>query len=108
MNLGTYSLQELKALEKRVVKAIEKKEAAQLKDARKAMEKLAKEHGVVLTDILGGEAKPKRKKRKPAAKAKPKFKNPNDPNQTWSGRGRQPGWYKDAKAAGKSDKALEV
>ncbi len=33
----------------------------------------------------------------------PKYRNPNDHEQTWSGRGKRPHWFKDALAAGRSD-----
>lgn len=29
-------------------------------------------------------------------KAEPKYRNPNDPSQTWSGRGRTPKWLLEA------------
>ncbi|ABQ13559.1 H-NS family nucleoid-associated regulatory protein [Dichelobacter nodosus] len=32
--------------------------------------------------------------RKTASKRPPKFANPDNPEQTWSGMGRQPDWYK--------------
>jgi DNA-binding protein H-NS len=31
----------------------------------------------------------------------PKYRNPANPKQTWTGRGRQPGWIKDGLAKGK-------
>jgi DNA-binding protein H-NS len=31
----------------------------------------------------------------------PKYRNPNDPSQTWAGRGLQPLWLRDAIESGK-------
>jgi DNA-binding protein H-NS len=39
--------------------------------------------------------------RRPYAKVHPKFRNPEQPNQTWSGRGLQPHWLTELLAAGR-------
>lgn len=64
-------------------------------DAKKAAEEAAKKFGFSLNDLVG-----KEKGRKGAGAAK--YRNPANPSQTWSGRGRQPGWIKDGLASGKS------
>lgn len=72
-------------------------------DARKAAEAAAKKHGFSLNELLG----PKKGAAKKAPAA-PKFKNPKNPDETWSGRGRQPAWYKAALKAGTDPKKLAV
>ena len=47
-------------------------------------------------DELFGKSK---RKRPPVA---PKYRNPEKPSETWSGRGRQPLWIKEQLEAGKS------
>jgi len=42
------------------------------------------------------------------AKAAPKYRNPSDPEQTWSGRGRKPGWLVTALEAGVDISDLEI
>ena len=37
-----------------------------------------------------------------------KYANPADKSQTWTGKGRQPQWYKDAVAAGTDPKTMEI
>jgi DNA-binding protein H-NS len=34
--------------------------------------------------------------------AAPKYRNPDDPKEVWSGRGKQPKWVQDALASGRS------
>jgi DNA-binding protein H-NS len=41
-------------------------------------------------------------------KVKPKYRNPIDPGQTWTGRGKRPRWYSAALAAGKKEKDLLI
>ncbi len=103
MNLDSMSLDELKKLSKDVTKAISSFESRRRKDALKAMELAAKEFGMSVEEVIGA---PKTKAAK--TKAPAKYRNPADPSQTWSGKGRQPGWYKDAIKAGKSEKSLLV
>lgn len=38
----------------------------------------------------------------PRAKVAPKYRNPNNPDETWSGRGRQPKWMQQLQAEGVS------
>jgi DNA-binding protein H-NS len=38
----------------------------------------------------------------------PKYRNPADPSQVWSGRGRQPRWFKAALRKGKTERALLI
>jgi len=42
------------------------------------------------------------------AKVAPKYRNPADPSQTWSGRGRQPRWFKAALRKGKTERSLLI
>jgi DNA-binding protein H-NS len=39
--------------------------------------------------------------RRPYPKVTPKFRNPNDSSETWSGRGKQPRWIIELLAAGR-------
>lgn len=101
---------QLQKLAEDVAKEIAKRASKQRDAAMKAAAKAAKEHGFDLTELLG-EAPKKRGRKKAAAKKAPlpaKYKNPKDASQTWSGRGRQPEWYKAAIASGKSAKSLEI
>ena len=38
----------------------------------------------------------------------PKYRNPAEPAQTWSGRGKRPRWFNAALAAGKKEKDLLI
>lgn len=98
--IGELSLAELKALEKKVVKAIASHEVKQKKAALQTLESKAKELGFSLSELTGMEKLVVRKK---AAKpGVPKYKNPADATQTWTGKGRRPEWVNAALDAGKS------
>lgn len=102
IDLSKHSLDELKALKKEVETAIADFAERRRAEARKALEAVAMQHGMSLDEIVGA----KGKKRK--AKAAAKYANPNNPLETWSGRGRQPAWFKAAVTAGKKPESMEV
>lgn len=103
-NLDKMSLKELTALKADVEKAIANFEKRKRTDALKEMEAVAKKHGLTIADVLGDKSKKKSAKAKAAAK----YSNPSDASQTWSGRGRQPAWFKEALASGKSPEDLAI
>lgn len=102
MDLGKLSLDELKSLQKNVEKEIKNFKNRARDAAMKDLQAVAKKHGITVDEIIGK----KGKGRKAAAPAK--YRNPDDSSQTWSGRGRQPQWYKAAIAKGKTPKSLEI
>ena len=94
MDLNTLSLKELKKLRKDVDKTINDFNNRKKREALVELEKKAAEMGFSLSDLASvGKVK------KVSA---PKYANPSDGDQTWTGRGRIPQWMKDHEAAGGS------
>ncbi len=96
---------ELEKLRSRIENQLEKLSTDDLRKAKAAAEKVAKKFGYTLADLGGGGA-PKSAKRKGKA-GTPKFKDP-DTGRTWTGKGRQPEWFKSAIAAGKKPEDLAI
>ena len=48
------------------------------------------------------------KKGRATGKVAPKYRNPDDPSETWTGRGRKPKWVQAALDAGKSLESLTI
>ena len=67
------------------------------KEALAAADAVAREHGFSLLELTGKRAAGTSGPKSPA-----KYANPNDPSQTWSGRGRKPFWVVEWEGAGKS------
>ena len=101
-DLTKLSLGELKALRNDVDAAIGEFTSRKRVQARKALEVVAKKHGMSLNEIIGGGKKGKK------IKAPAKYSNPANANETWSGRGRRPGWFKAAMAQGKKPETMEI
>ena len=121
MDLSTYTLPELRRLQSKVESEIRRRSDVTRRNLIKRMQKMAADEGLSLDDLLEGstpasaEAKPATKRgRRPGTKtakaAKPapvvKYRNPTNPDQGWSGRGRKPQWALDWIAQGKSLDAL--
>ncbi len=100
VDLDNMSLEELKELKKKVTKAINTYEDRQKQQALAALDEKAREMGFSLSELTGG-----RKARKPSV---PKYRNPDDPSMTWTGKGRQPEWFKAAIAAGKTPEDMAI
>lgn len=96
------TLEELKTLEKDVAKAIKSYEARNFKEARAAAEAAARDFGFSLADLVGG-APVSAKSVTP-----PKYRHPENPALTWSGRGRKPKWFTEALANGTAEDDLLI
>jgi DNA-binding protein H-NS len=97
IDLNSMSRAELVKLRADVEKAIATLANRERKTARDAAERVAAEHGFSLAELTGGAVSTKRSK----AKSPAKYRNPANPAQTWSGRGRRPAWINTAAAAGR-------
>ena len=111
IDLKQMSRKELEKLGRNVEKALDKLQKQDLKKVRLEMEKLAAAHGVSVQDVMAGKSTgkaPSKSASKPKIKADAKFANPDDPSQTWTGKGRQPNWYRSAINAGKSPDSMAI
>ena len=97
-DLEKMDLDELKALRRDVEKAIENYQARKKQEALAAVNEQAKKMGFTLNELVGTQGT----KNKSGTKNPPKYHNPKNPSQTWTGRGRQPTWIKEAIENGKS------
>lgn len=103
IDLSGMSRKELISLRDKVDGAIKAAEQRERQEALKAAEKAAAEYGFSLSE-LSGEGRRSTK----GTKAQAKYRNPANPEQTWSGRGRKPQWVHDAIQAGADISDLEI
>jgi len=88
--LDKFSYAELLDLQKKVAAALSERKAADARDVKQKLQALAEESGFSVAELFGGG---RGGKRGPVAV---KYRNPKDPTQTWTGRGRKPNWLVDA------------
>lgn len=93
-DLDSMSRAELEKLRADVDKALKTLETRRKVEARKELEQKARELGFSLDELTSVSPKGK-------TKSAPKYRHPENPDITWTGRGRQPAWIKEGLAAGK-------
>lgn len=111
IDLKSMSRKELEKLLSDVQKALKTAAERDRREARKAAQKAAAEYGFSLddfTETAEKTAKGPKKTRKKRGPSKPKYANPADSSQTWTGKGRQPNWYREEIAAGKLPAQMEI
>lgn len=101
IDLSGFSRPELLQLQKDVAVALEKAEVKALQEARAAAERAVAEFGYSLSEL---ETMNSRKKTVGAAK----YRNPANPDDTWTGRGRKPRWMIEAIEQGVDISTLEI
>lgn len=107
LNLKTMSRKDLMKLRDDIDKELKAAEERERRDALKAAEEAAAKYGFSLGElgVAGGKRLPARDRR---SKSSPKYRNPADPKQTWTGMGRKPAWIHEAIANGTDLATLEI
>ena len=100
IDLENLSADDLKKLIADAQKALKTVDARRKAEAKRAAELAAKEFGFSLEDVLDAGTK--------GSKGAPKYANPADPSQTWTGRGRKPNWVIAALDAGQTMEELAL
>jgi|GEM_PF-1222478 len=102
--LAAYSLSDLNAIKDNVTKAIELRKSNDKKELISKLKTMAEESGLPLSELVSELQKISASSTKlKKEKAPPKFRNPHNAEQTWSGNGRMPKWLADEVANGKSE-----
>ena len=88
-DLETYSVKQLRELRDRIDAAIVERQNADRLELRGKLQKLAKDHGLTIDEVLG------KTRRGGKGSVAAKYRNPDNSAQTWTGRGRMPLWLAD-------------
>jgi DNA-binding protein H-NS len=89
INLKTLSPSELESLIHTARSQLEHSRSRQIEEVRGKIEALLHEAGLTLGDVFPRIAGRGKKGKTTVA---PKYRNPEDPSQTWTGRGKRPLW----------------
>ncbi len=103
LELEKMSRNELLQLRDDIDKALVDAEKRERKAALEAAEKAAAEFGFSLSELSDTGLRSAK-----SQKSKAKYRNPNAPEQTWTGRGRKPQWVHDALNSGTDIAELEI
>ena len=103
------TIEQLKAerdvLSAQIDQAIQSQRAEAIQNAKKIIANF----GLTARDLgLGGAAATTKKSGDARAAVAPKYRDPQNPSNTWTGRGKPPRWLASAMAAGKSKDAFLI
>ncbi|MBP2280203.1 DNA-binding protein H-NS [Psychrobacter sp. PL15] len=101
IDLDNLSVDELRAITENAQQLIAKKQHQRLYDAYMQFEKIAEDSNSTINEIL--EAGEKLEKKRSI-----KYRNTENNDNTWTGRGRKPTWLVEALAAGRSLKDFAI
>jgi DNA-binding protein H-NS len=104
MDLTNLSSAELRKLQERVKQELKQRESQDLAKAREEILAIAKSVGVPVQELIGSSGASRAK----TGTVAPRYRNPADASQQWTGRGRQPQWVKDWLDAGKDIAGLKL
>jgi DNA-binding protein H-NS len=84
--LGQMSLKDLRALREKVDAAIAEKEVAERAELKRKVQEMAVKAGFSVSELFGATGRGKK------GVTPVKYRNPGNPDETWTGRGRKPNW----------------
>ena len=85
VDLDSLSKDELQKLRKETERKLKDFDQRRRAEARAAAEKAIKEYGYSLEDLVNAS-------KRGGSKSVPRYRHPENPSMTWTGRGRKPGW----------------
>jgi DNA-binding protein H-NS len=100
--LTSMTINELNDLQDRVKIASQEVQVKSRKVALFEVSALAEKHGFLIEELLGISTSKKK------TISLPKYRNPNDTSVTWAGKGRHPGWIKEAMEAGADIESFRI
>jgi DNA-binding protein H-NS len=105
IDLNKLSSQELDDLINAAAEQKRRVQRERIGEVRRKLIAMAKDEGYSIEELFGDG------RRASAAKGRPvpaKYRNPDNPQQTWSGRGKRPRWFVEALGAGREESDLRV
>lgn len=105
-DIDNLEINELEALTKRAKELIEKKQREKVDAAYDQLLAIAESVGMSLNELI--EYGVQREKTPEKRTVAPRYANPENAEQTWTGRGKQPRWVVDALASGKKIEDLLI
>lgn len=103
IDLSQYTAEQLDALIAAAAEQKRRQQRERIGEVRKKVAALAKAEGYTIEELFGGA-----KSGRSGGKVAPKYRNPANAEQTWSGRGKRPKWLEAAIAGGKKIEDFKI
>lgn len=99
------SIEDLISLRNEAERLIKQKEKDAKRELINQFKQQAAALGLTLEEVMGTAPKTTRRS---GGKVPPKYRNPNNAEQTWTGRGKQPIWVRELLAQGRSLESFTI
>ncbi len=106
IDLEKLSQAELDALIANAERQKKKMHRQKINDVRRNLTSLAKEAGYTIDELFGTGGR--KTSSRTGTKVPPKYRNPANPDQTWTGRGKRPRWFNEALAKGRKEGDMRI
>ncbi len=97
-DLDKLAVKELEEVIKMAQSTILVKKDQEIEQLQTKFKEMAAQHGYSVNEVIG--SAPAKKKGAAGGALPPKYRDPDNPDNTWSGRGRKPGWLNQRLDAG--------
>jgi DNA-binding protein H-NS len=93
LNLDAMSVDEMWQLHEKISQVLSVRLSSEKRELEKRLEQLRREKEMRQTEPVDASSlKTVPRERRKYPRVYPKYRNPNEPSETWSGRGKQPRW----------------
>ena len=101
VNLDAMSIDEMWQLHEEISQLLTVRLASEKRELEKRLAQLRYEKEMPSAELADGQSENVVGERRKYPRVFPKYQNPNEPSETWSGRGKQPRWLASALKTGR-------
>jgi DNA-binding protein H-NS len=101
-DLGAMSTDEMWQLHVEIGRLLSVRLASEKRELEKRLARLRREKELPQSETAEGLSRDGARERRNYPRVLPKYQNPNEPSETWSGRGKQPRWLTAALKTGRT------
>jgi DNA-binding protein H-NS len=101
VNLDAMSIDEMWQLHEEISQLLTVRLASEKRELEKRLAQLRYEKEMPSAELADGQSENVAGERRKYPRVFPKYQNPNEPSETWSGRGKQPRWLASALKTGR-------
>jgi DNA-binding protein H-NS len=92
LNLDAMSIDEMWQLHEEISRVLSVRLTSEKRELEKRLAQLRREKEMPQSEPVDRQVKEAPRERRKYPRVFPKYRNPNEPSETWSGRGKQPRW----------------
>jgi DNA-binding protein H-NS len=102
LNLDAMSIDEMWQLHEEISRVLSVRLTSEKRELEKRLAQLRREKEMPQLESSDRQVKEAPRERRKYPRVFPKYRNPNEPSETWSGRGKQPRWLATALKTGRT------